>query len=79
MVFYVALLAAFLLLLADKLGGVEWLQVHGNDFFHKMASCRFCLSWWVCVIVAVVWACVTGHWTVIFVPFFATPITRFLS
>ena len=45
----VALLAAFLLMLAHKWGFVEYVQVHGNEFFAKMFSCDFCLSWWFCV------------------------------
>ena len=45
--FMVALEAAFVILLAKKLGIIEWMQVHGSEFISKMASCDFCLSFWV--------------------------------
>ena len=45
----VALIAAFVLTLLRKWGVIEWVQIHGNDFFSKMFNCDFCLSWWTCV------------------------------
>ena len=77
--FYVCVCAsvsAFMLLLAVKWKVIEWMQVHGNDFFAKLANCDFCLSWWVCVILTAVWVAVTGDYTMVVAPFFATPITR---
>ena len=35
-VILVAMLAAFVLTLLRKWGVIEWVQVHGNDFFAKM-------------------------------------------
>lgn len=72
----IAWLAAFLLCLLIKWGVVEWLQVHGNDFFAKMSSCHFCLSWWAAVAVAAVAFAVTGDWSLLLCPFFSTVITR---
>ena len=42
----VAFAAAFVLLLLQKWGVIEYVQVHGNDFFSEMFQCNFCLSWW---------------------------------
>lgn len=36
-----ALVAAFGLTLLRKWGVVEWVQVHGNEFFAKMFNCDF--------------------------------------
>lgn len=41
--------ASYALVLASKWGVIEWLQVHGCEFVAEMASCRFCLSWWLVV------------------------------
>ena len=72
----VALLSAFLLLLAYKWGIVEYLQVHGNDIISKMANCQFCLSWWLCVFVSVALLHYTMDCRVLIVPFLATPLCR---
>ena len=71
----VALLAAFVLALAQKWGWIEWLQVHAeSDFLYKLFSCHFCTTWWVCVLVALGALAVTGHWTLLLVPPCATLI-----
>lgn len=72
----IALAATFVIILIEKWGGVEWLQVHGNNLVAQMASCDFCLSWWVCVILTAAWVAFTGDYTMAVAPFFATPITR---
>lgn len=68
--------AAFLLILAVKLKVIEWMQVHGNDFFSKMANCDFCLSWWVNVLLCLSTFVVTTDVLLFAVPFVATMITR---
>ena len=40
----VALFSAFVILLAKKLGAVEWLQVHGDMFMSQLASFFECFS-----------------------------------
>ena len=72
----IALAATFVIILTEKWGGAEWLQVHGNKLVAQMASCDFCLSWWVCVILTAAFVAVTGDYTMVVAPFFATPITR---
>ena len=68
--------STFLLMLAVKWKVVEWMQVHGNDFFSKLANCDFCLSWWVNVILSIILFAVTLDVTVLAVPFCATMLTR---
>lgn len=78
----VALAAAWLLLLLIKIGAVEWLQAHGNDIIHELASCYFCLSWWLCIAVTLVLlstkaVCNYGvNFYEILIPILSTPITR---
>ena len=72
----VAMVAAFLLLLAHKWGIVEYLQVHGNDFISKMAQCDFCMSWWLCVFLTVLVIRYTCDCRMLFIPFIATPLAR---
>lgn len=77
-VFIVALLATFFLTLARKWGGIEYLQVWGNDFFSRMAHCNFCLSFWANVVVSLIALLFSGDVTYLVIPFVATPITRYL-
>ena len=71
-----ACLATFFLLLAYKWGVIEWLQVHGNDFVSQLANCTFCLSWWTCLAVSLIFIIESRDITFLFIPVIATPITR---
>lgn len=75
-VLLIALLAAFLLILANKWGVIEKVQVRGNDFFSEMFSCGFCLSWWTCVLLSILFALIQWDGSLLFAALFATPITR---
>lgn len=80
-VFYVvviALLAAFIIMLLRKWGVIEWVQINGNEFFSKMFSCDFCLSWWAAVILSFIATIFTGNISLFLVPFCSTMITRIL-
>ena len=55
-----ACLATFFLLLAYKWGAIEWLQVHGNEFVSQLANCTFCLSWWACFAVSLIFIVVSS-------------------
>ncbi len=77
-VLVVATVAAFLLTLLKKWGVIEYVQVHGNEFFAKMFNCDFCLSFWAGVALAILLAFITGNPTLLLVPFCSTMITRFL-
>ena len=68
-VILVAMLAAFVLTLLRKWGVIEWVQVHGNDFFAKMFSCDFCLSWWAGVLICFFALIFTGNLSFLGVPF----------
>lgn len=72
----VAMLANFFLLLAYKTGFVEWMQVHGSNLISKMAHCDFCMSWWLCVLITFMVVFYTHDFTMVFLPFVATPIAR---
>lgn len=68
----VALIAAFGLSLLRKWGVIEWVQVHGNDFFAKMFNCDFCLSFWLGLALSILCVCITGNPTLLLVPFCST-------
>lgn len=71
-----AFIATFFLLLAYKCGAIEWLQVHGNNFVSQLANCTFCLSWWMCLLVSMIFIIESRDWSLLIVPVVATPITR---
>ena len=71
-----ACLATFFLLLAYKWGVIEWLQVHGNEFVSQLANCTFCLSWWTCLAVSLLFIIESRDLSLLIVPVVATPITR---
>lgn len=73
---FMSMVAAFMLLLAYKVGIVEWLQVHGNEMVSKMAHCDFCMSWWLCVLLTAIVIVFVCEPYVLAVPFIATPLTR---
>ena len=74
---FVALVSAFMILLAAKLGIIEWLQVHApTEFLYKLFSCKFCCSWWVSVGISLILSIATGHWYLLAIPFCSTVITR---
>ena len=70
---------SWVVILLRKLGVLEILQVQGNKFISKLASCDFCLNWWLSWCVVVVALVVTGEWWLVGVPFFSTTIGRWLS
>ena len=74
----VAMLAAFVVTLAKKWGLVEYMQVHGNDLFSRMANCDFCLSFWASWLVALPLFCFTGNVYFLVAPFCSTMICRFV-
>ena len=72
-------LTSWVVILLKKWGVIERVQVHGNAFFGKLASCDYCLNWWASWVVVVVALVVTGEWWLVGVPFFSTTIGRWLS
>lgn len=74
----VSLVSAFIILLAAKLGILEWIQVHGDLFFSEMAKCNFCLSFWVGTVLWVVVACIMDNPLLILGGVLSAPITRMI-
>ena len=74
----VALLAAFLLLLAYKTGIVEQLQVKGNNIVSQMAHCDFCMCFWLSMAISIVFLVVTMDFVCLGIPFLATPLARWI-
>lgn len=74
----IACVATFLVILLDKFGVTEYMQVHGNDFFSQLARCSFCLCWWVSVVITVVVIIATGDASIALSPFVSTIIARHL-
>lgn len=74
-----ALLAAFIILLLGKLGIRSYIAERCPvKFISQLVDCDFCLSFWAaCLITAVVAICL-GDITVMLIPLFSTPLTRFL-
>lgn len=76
--FVIGCVAAFFITLAKKWGIVEQMQVRGNDLISEMAHCDFCLSWWACVVLTIVYVFVTGEVDMVYIPFIGTMVSRFL-
>ena len=72
-------LSAWVVILLKKWGVTEWVEVHGNAFFGKLASCDLCLNWWISWVIVVVAVFATGLWWLLAVPFFSTALGRLLS
>ena len=74
----VALMAAFVVVLLEKWGIAEWMQVHGNGFVSQLFSCDFCMSWWASVIIATAGLLLFNDAAFLLAPALATPIARYL-
>ena len=73
----VACVSAWVLLLLNKLGAIDWLAANGNEMFSNMARCQFCLSWWTNIAFTILVVLATNDFVHLFIaPFVATPITR---
>lgn len=77
-IIFVALLAAFMVLLMKKWGITEWIQVHGDSFSSKLFSCDLCMSFWAAVVVCVVLVCVFDNAAYLLLPTLTTPVTRMM-
>lgn len=76
--FIVACASAFFLILMDKWGVREMMQIHGNRLISKMAGCTFCLGFWVSVIISVIFAIITLDAVYLVAPIISSPITRYI-
>ena len=74
----VSMVAAFFILLAKKLGIVEWMQIHGDKCISQMVSCDFCMSFWAGTLIFVCVACLYGNPLFLFGGVVSCPITRMM-
>lgn len=75
---YIALAAAFAILLADKLGIRDNIILRAPRLISQLFSCDFCLSFWTSLILAIILAIFFNEISIIFIPIISTPITRIL-
>lgn len=75
---YIALAAAFAILLIGKLGIRDNVITKAPKLISQLFDCDFCLSFWVSVILAVILAIFFREMSIIFIPIISTPITRIL-
>jgi len=74
-----ALGATFILLFIQKIGVREWVQIHGPKLISKLFNCDFCLSFWICVVLSIIfYTFVCKEIEVVLYPFLATPLVRIL-
>ena len=75
---YIALVAAFVIMLIGKLGIRNSVIARAPKLISQLFDCDFCLSFWVSVILAVILAIFFREMTILFIPIISTPITRIL-
>jgi len=68
----IGFITAFTIILLKKWGIIEWLQINGNKIISKLASCEFCLSFWVQFPISLLVILIAGTHYSIFIPFIAT-------
>ena len=74
----VALGAAFIVIFFGRIGLRENIIARATKLVSELFDCDFCLSWWICVTVAVIAAIIDWDASILITPLFATPITRAL-
>ena len=73
----VMLAASFILSLLSKWGIIEWMQVHApTELIYKWASCKFCLSFWVSLFLAIIATFVFGRAELLLAPVLVTSILK---
>ena len=75
---YIALAAAFAILLIGKLGIRDNIITKAPKLISQLFDCDFCLSFWTSLILAVILAIFFREMNILFIPIISTPITRIL-
>lgn len=75
---YIALAAAFIILLIGKLGIRDNIIAKAPKLISQLFDCDFCLSFWTSLILAVILAIFFREMNILFIPIISTPITRIL-
>lgn len=71
-------LSAFIILLLEKLGVREKIELTAPRLISELFNCDFCLSFWISLIFAVILAIIFKEIYILFSTIIATPISRFL-
>lgn len=72
----IALFSCFVILFIEKIGYRELMQVRAPKLIAELFSCDFCLSWWINLIITLVFCVMECEWCFICCAIAATPITR---
>ena len=75
---YIALAAAFTILLIGKLGIRDSIIAKAPKLISQLFDCDFCLSFWTSLIIAIILAIFFNEMSIILIPIISTPITRIL-
>lgn len=75
---YIALAAAFAILLIGKLGVRDGIITRAPKLISQLFDCDFCLSFWTSFILAIILAIFFNEMSIILIPIISTPITRIL-
>ena len=75
---YIALVAAFIILLIGKLGIRDSIIARAPKLISQLFDCDFCLSFWTSLILAIFLAIFFREMSIILIPIISTPITRIL-
>lgn len=75
---YIALAAAFAILLIGKLGARDEIIARAPKLISQLFDCDFCLSFWTSLILAIILAIFFNEMSIILIPIISTPITRIL-
>lgn len=75
---YIALAAAFVILLIGKLGIRDNIIAKAPKLISQLFDCDFCLSFWTSLILAIILAIFFREMNILFIPIISTPITRIL-
>ncbi len=77
MIFLVALLTAFIVLLMSKLGLREYIALTSKlKIISRLFSCDFCLCFWVSFMLCLILSVITGNILYLVLCIFSTPLAR---
>lgn len=70
-----SLLVKFIRTLMEKWGVIEWLQFNApTDFWYKLASCEFCQSFHIAVVLSIILAFTMRDAWFLTIPFFSSSL-----
>lgn len=73
-----ALAVTFVIQFAEKSGYRDWAIDRTDGLLRQMLQCDFCLGFWTSLAFSIILAFILGHWWLVFMPAFTTPIIRYL-